>query len=530
MKYLLILILNLTIAHANTNNFESFENARREFTRGNYSATVVELEKIQENLKFHNQLSKEAVGLINYWAAISYNRLLEYDKSIQYFKKAIQLEYVPIDLPYEYAQALFAAEKYIEARIQFRESVKKKFKRAVSLYYIGFISKELGEHNKAFKFLSSIKKLEDEDIDSINQAAQMIIGDMFYEQAEKKQFSFKVIDEKVIPQYKNAYMIDTESNLAEVISKKIKKIQRKYDLLLFELRNGRPTLIPPYFLRASEEIGLDTNVTFSPANTTIEKSKQSSIYSKTDLLGRYTFYYRDYMSFSPEVRFINMYHFNRVPEIYRNDNYLLSTAVRTSYEHSYEKNPASFLLDYEFSEARRDVNENHSFAFNFRTNSLVFGERLTLSKWGESTFRLRYRNLESYVEGSNSTLVSLSYEQFLNFMKATFVLYLSYDMTKVENDLYDNNAVSIRVDGIFIPVFWGVTPSIGIGLTTTDPVNGKSQRGIETLLNPSIRLTKTLKKNWRLNLKYDYQDYVSKDKDNFAYKKSLTALELEYLF
>ena len=73
-------------------------------------------------------------------------------------------------------------------------------------------------------------------------------------------------------------------------------------------------------------------------------------------------------------------------------------------------------------------------------------------------------------------------------------------------------------------------PSIGLALTSTDPINNRSSRGRELLINPSLRLSRTLGKSWRTNLKGDYQQNQSKDKESFAYKKTTYSIELEYLF
>ena len=49
-----------------------------------------------------------------------------------------------------------------------------------------------------------------------------------------------------------------------------------------------------------------------------------------------------------------------------------------------------------------------------------------------------------------------------------------------------------------------LAPTIGFGMTAMDPINDRE--------------------------KYDFMQNNSKDKDDFAFKKSITALELEYLF
>jgi tetratricopeptide (TPR) repeat protein len=505
-----------------------FQNAVGLFSEGKYLATVEELKSIEAAQSVEK--NRQNLGLIYYWKGICYNRLQDFPQAIANFDKSLGLDYAPQDIHYEYGQALFAAEKLSEARLQFRESLKRKFKRGVSLYYIGYISKEMGDKKKAYTFFKSINKLDKDEAKEVEQAAEMQIGDIYLEQTEKRADSFKTVETYVIPQYQKAYDLDRESSLAPLIQEKIVKLQRKYDLILFQLRNGRPSLNPPYFLRIAQEIGQDTNVTFSPAGTTISSSKQASVYSKTDFIGRYTFYHKDFLSFSPELRFNNTYYFNRVPEIYRNDNYLIAPAVRTAYEHTLWKKPASLLFDYDYNEARRDVEAKKELVFSSRSHTFMVGERFNFFAAGESVIRLRHRMLESYISTSDSKMTSLVFEQIKNLQVHTLLFYLSYDRMRVQDSLFDTNGLTFRTDLIMGRVRDWFTPSVGLAVTTLDPINNRAARGRELLLNPSARLSRTFKKHWRANLKYDYQKNNSKDTDNFAYTKSIYAFELEYLF
>ena len=507
-----------------------YQTAVQLFSQGKYQGTVEELKSIEQKLIARNETNKTVLGLNAYWQGICYNRLQDYSESIKNFKKSISLSYLPTDIHYEYGQALFASEKYTEARIQFGESVKRKFKRGVSLYYIGYISKEMGDRKKAFTFFRAVDKLDPEEAREVKQAAEMQIGDIYLEQAEKHSDSFKAVETIVIPQYQRAYDVDQESGLAPIIQDKIIKTQTKYDLILLKLRNGRPTLNPPYFFRAAQEFGQDTNVTFAPADTTISSSDQASMYSKTDLYGKYTFYFKDFLSVAPEFRFNKTYYFNRVPEIYRNDNMMFAPALRTAYEHTLWKKPASILFDYDYNESRRDVNAKEKLEFSSRSHTLMIGERFNYFDWGESIIRLRQRILQSYISASSSNTTSLVYEQLKMFKVNTLLFYFSYDRMRVDNSLFDTDAFTARGDLIFGRVGDWFTPSVGFAITSTDPINNRAARGRELLLNPSVRLSKTFKRHWRANLRYDYQKNHSKDTENFAYTKSIYALELEYLF
>jgi hypothetical protein len=504
---------------------EELKKASEYFSQGKYQATV-------EELVSHEQKNKNSphAGLIAYWKAISYNRLQFFKDAIENFEKAISLKYNAIDLNYEYGQALFASEKLKKARTQFRLSSEKGFKKSVSLYYIAYISKELGERKTAVSYFKIINKLPPEESQDVRQAAAFQIGDICAEIADRHKDAFKKVETIVIPQYKHALAIDEESALAPQIREKIVNLQRKYELVLFNLRNGRPALNPPYFLRLSEEVGIDSNVTFSPALTTISKSHQSSAFSKTDMIGRYTFYYKNFFSYAPEFRFNQTYYYNRVPDIYRNDNYLLAPALRTAYEHSLWNKPAATLLDYEYSDARRDVNQRKQYDFSSRSHTLMLGQRFNFFDFGESIIRLRERLFQSYISSSDSKTTSLVFEQIRNLKASTLLFYGSLDRTRVDNSIYDTNAMTLRTDWILGRVRDWFTPSMGLALTSTDPINNRSARGRELLVNPNARLSKTFAKRWRGNLKYDYQKNNSKDKQNFAYRKQVYSFELEFLF
>lgn len=541
MKLLAAWMLTLMMgfyAHAQNSNSEIskasknrlFKQASTYFAQGRYQSTVDELKDIETVLNEKPDSDKSLLGLVHYWKGISQARLQEFPDAIKSFARALDLGFAPSDIHYEYGQVLFASEKMQEARLQFRESVRKNFKRAVSLYYIGYISKEMNERKKAYTFFRAIDKLDPEEAKEVKQAAEMQIGDIYLDQVEKHPDAFRSVEKHVIPQYEKALAVDKTSTLAPVIQEKIITLQRKYDLIMFQLRNGRPTLNPPYFLRLAQEVGNDSNVTFTPTETTVAKSKQASLFTKSSAIGRYTFYHEDFLSVSPEFNFNYTRYWNREPEIYRNDNYVLAPALRSSYEHTFNKKPASLLLDYEYNEIRRDVNAKEDLEFNSRSHALMLGERFSYFSRGESVIRLRRRIFDSYLSTSDSTTTSLILEQVVGFKFNTLLLYGSYDMTRVKNEIFDTNSFTVRGDLIMARVRDWFTPSVGLMLTSADPINNRSARGRELLFNPNARLAKTFGKNWRGNLKLDYQKNDSKDEGNFAYKKTVYSFELEYLF
>lgn len=502
-----------------------FNKAKNLFENGKYKATIEELNSLKNSLK-----DKKDLALTYYWLGITYNKLQDFPEAIQAFKNSIRLGNRPVDIDYELGQAYFASEKMRQAKIYFSESFKKSFKRSTSLYYMAYISKDLGDIDSAKTLFLDVTRLPEEDSINQKQAAWMQIGDIELESVENKPNLFRNLEAIVIPTYEKALSVNKESPLAGRIRKKILDIQKKYNLVLFQLRNGRPTQVPPYFLRAAQELAYDTNVTFAPTETTISKSKQASSFSKTEIFGKYSLYHKDYLSFNPEFRFNNSHYFNRVPEIYRNDNMFFGPALRTTYEYTWNNNPASHLFDYDYSEALRDVNSEEKLVFSSRSHTFMFGEKFKFFSFGETTVRFKLRYLETFTSVSNSQTTSFVFEQVVGLAKSTFLFYSSLDLTKVKNNDFDSNVLTLRADWLLPKYENWFTPSLGLGLTFTDPINNRTDRGLEIQMNPTVRLNRTINKSWNLNGRLEYTSNNSKDKTNFDFKKTLMGLELEYLY
>lgn len=529
LRYCLLLVINLISLSAFSEVDSLFKKANQLLSESKFEAAMAELNSIEENIKQDRSLANK-LGKLNYLKGIVANRLNDFPQAVKSFDKALKIGYDSPDLHYEQGQALFAAEQLKRARAKFARSYKLNFKRAVSLYYIAYISMEMNDFKKAHKYYNLIEKLPLKESKDVLQAARMQLGDMYLAKAEEHPDSFRMIENLVLPQYEKALEVDKKSSLGRSLKSKITDLQKRYDLLLFQLRNGRPVLNPPYFLKVSQEVGYDSNVIFNPNETTVDRSKQSSDYTRTDIFGRYTFYYRDYYSFSPEVRFNNTYYFNREPEIHRNDNRSYSAALRNAYEYDLRGRPASLLFDVEYNEIHRDIRQKKNLQYNSSSITYMVGHRMNFWDKGDTVFRLRFRSYDTYNDFSDSKTISASVEQVATFQFGTLLLYGSVDRTRVDFDVFDTNSFTVRADYIYSGTRDYVIPVVGLGVTRVDPTNDRPIRGIETLINPSVRLIKNFGKNWRAILKYDKQDYDSQDTFLFAYKKELYGMELEYLF
>jgi hypothetical protein len=187
-------------------------------------------------------------------------------------------------------------------------------------------------------------------------------------------------------------------------------------------------------------------------------------------------------------------------------------------------------MEYDFNHVERDVNATKHMQFSSRAHVFAIGERMRFFELGESVVRLRRRAFQSFLRDSSSESTSLTFEQVLGLKKSTVLIYSSLDQTKVVTEAFSTNSFTLRADWL-LPMYrdW-FTPSIGMGLTISDPVNDRDNRGIENNLNPVIRLSRAISKNWRVNSRFEHQRNNSKDKERFAYKKNLVGLEMEYLY
>lgn len=510
---------------------EALREAYRLFQAGRYVGTRERLDRLSADLKARQVTDPAILGLLAYWSAITANRQVEYKEAIGFFQEAIRLDYRPKDLYYEYGQALYAMEKLPEARRAFAASLKRKYKPGVCLYYLGFISQTLHEDKQAVTFFRAIQLLPAAEQDDTLQPALVQVGDIYLAQAEKQPDSLKVVQSYVIPQYREALKVAPESLLANDIKSKITGLQQKYELVLFRMRNGRPTPVPPYFLRMAEDITWDSNPVYAAKETTNQQTRQSSLISKSEVFGRYTVFYKNIMSFSPELRMNYTRHLKRDENIFKNDNWLAAPALRSAFEHTLNRKEASFITDIDYSYSQRDRLARKAYLFNNRVTTVTVGERINgLIGTGDTTFRLRRRYYDSYDNTADSYTNGVGVEQVLP--KASghmLILTMNYDMTRVNNEAFDTNILFTRADLIF-PAVWGFTPQAGFGLTITDPINDRDGRGLEKTWNPGGRLSRAFGKGWRLNLHADYMRNDSKDKENFAYEKTFFGSELEYVF
>src|SRR5690606_10943810 len=154
------------------------------------------------------------------------------------------------------------------------------------------------------------------------------------------------------------------------------------------------------------------------------------------------------------------------------------------------------LFDLEYNEIHRDIRRKKKLQYNSSSVTYMIGHRMDFWNRGDTVFRLRFRRYDTYNDFSDSKSISFSMEQVVAFQTNTLLLYGSLDRSRVDFDVFDTNAFTLRADYIISAWREHIIPIVGVGVTRIDPVNDRSIRGIETLVTPSVRLLKNFGRNW----------------------------------
>jgi tetratricopeptide (TPR) repeat protein len=524
-----ILIFSINV-HSSSSSDLSISEISISYGKGEYKKTIISLEELSLKTP-KTKKNKYLLGLIAYWKAITYKNLHNYPAALDNFRMALALKYKSKDIYYEYAQALYTSEQLTKAIRTFRISAKKGFKSAVSWYYVAYIYQSQKDYKKAIEAYKKVEASKDADKKDVLQPAMMQLGDIYYLLAKQRVRAVETMEKLVIPQYQKALAVNKASKQAQDIRTKIKEIQRIFDLIMFKLRNGRSTVYPPYFARLNQNISYDDNVSFSPDDSTsLTTTDTASIISTTSFTGKYTFYVGNYMSFAPEVRGSYTYHLNRdTSDIYSNDSYNMSFAVRSAYEYSLLKKPASILFDYEYSYNARDFNAVESPEYFNSTHTLMVGKRLNLINRGESIVRYKFKMAADYDDVSSTTHTGV-YEQVWGMALGQTLLFLNnINLLRSDDTSNDSNSYTFRVDYIFGSLKNYGSPSLAFSSTITQLVEDDNARGTEITINPSFKFAKKINKNTRLTFNFSYTSNSS-DNDDYTYTKSVYGFDYEYIF
>lgn len=531
---ILLFMLSLNTAYSQTKTEKIINIVLKQFENGKYNKSLEVLNKFSKKLE--NKNSKKAnqlKGLLNYWKGMSYSRINEFDKAIEYFSKAIELKYETEDLFYEYGQVLYVNEKYYEAQKAFKKSFDQGHKRGVSLYYIGFISQELKNYKKAVSYYSMIEKLSDDEKKDVLQASRMQIADLYLLQVEKLPDAFSSIQKYVIPQYQKALDWDKESTLAKDIQIKIRSIQKKYELLLFKMRNGKPTSIPPYYLRANILYGSNDNVSTLSKESKASKTSEdySSNYITTGLFGRYSFYPNSSFSLSPELSASYTKYLSDNDNIIIYNNYFFKSALKMNYEHIYNSAPATFYIDLDYTYNADDTDADKTLEFSDSIVGITLSEEMQIFQGNPTTFRIGYSQTEGEDSSDSLDEYNFTLEQVYISGTSTWFWYNDFSLTRykeISSEQFNSNKFTTRLDYI-MSTLWGLfNPSLYTSLAATNYIED-SERGVTNLTTYGLNLNRPLFSKWYGTLDMSYSTQTGKSESD-EYDQTIISFNLEYIY
>ncbi len=516
-------------------NAKSRETLVEVYTRyksGSYEGALNLIDKLEK--EYQGQNKDKLLGLISYWRGVIYNRVQDFESSKNSFAMAFKYEYTPEDIYYEFAQSLYALNELKKSRDLFMRSALNNYRPAVSLYYVAFISQTLRDFRLAVKVYRRIERLKDPEKESVLQASRMQVADIYLTAVDKQEDQVAFLQKRVLSEFENALIFDPDSILSRDIRRKMLTVKDKYGLILLKMRNGRPTIFPRRFIKLTQEIGHDTNVTGqNAAGQENADAKGSTLYTRTDGYIRRVYYAGNSVSLAPELRANYTHYTNSATGIQDLVNYTYTPALRTAQEHWMWGKPASFLFDFEYNKTQlkgdsdADGNDDNSVSQTF-----MLGERFNYFSGGESIFRFRYKSLDSNKADSDNTTKTLSFEQVLNFEQGYLLLLSSsYGMLEFETGgmTNDTNTFSFSFNLITPRLFDYATPSIGIAYSKLSYPNSSTAVGSESTLTPSLKLTRVFNKTMRGNLGISYTKSDS-SVDTFVYNKTVITSSVEFLF
>ena len=496
-----------------------------------YRKALSGLDKIQQNVVSHAKNREDIQGLVYYWKGLCFVKLTEYEKAIVFLKKAIDLKFDSKDIFYEYGQVLYAMDEMKKARFAFKRSVENNFKRGVSLYYIAYISQELKDYKKAVSFYNAIEKLEDEEKEDVIQAARMQVGDIYLKQIEKMPDSFRSVEKYVIPQYEKALAWNKNSKLAEQIKDKIIQVQKRYDLLLFKMRNGVPTAVPRHFLRASMLYGVDDNITNSDEDTkaTLEEKDYSSAYTTAALFGRYSFYPNSSYSIAPEFSFDYTNHLSDSDTLKAYNTMSYRVGFQINYEHMYNNSPATLYINVDQTTLQDDADADDKLEAASATSSIQISEGLQFWAGNPTTLRYRYSQTTAQEESESFSTHTLTWEQLLNRGALTLFLFNSFDINRYpETESSNTNVYTFRGDWIWPTIFGLINPNLFASARLTNYIEDED-RGVTNLVSYGASLNRPFGRKWYLTIDYVSESQTA-EQDSDVHQGTRYSINLDYIY
>jgi tetratricopeptide (TPR) repeat protein len=501
-----------------------YEKILSAYAEGRYEDALVLLDQVTVT-------SEKDRGLLAYWKGLCLYKINEFEMAIQEIANALELNFSSKDIYYEYGQMLYAIDRFKDAQFAFKKSVQQKYKVAVSLYYIAYIAQQLKDYKQAVSFYNAIEKLSDDEKQEVLQAARLQIAEIYLEQVEKMPDTFRSIEKYVIPQYEKALATNPESKLAIQIKEKITTIQKRYELILFKMRNGVPTADPRHFLKVSLMYGSEDNV-----NNLSESSKASmqsediaSSFYNLSFFGRYSFYPNSSYSIAPELRIDYKNYLSDSDSIKVNNLRSTRLGTQINYEHQYKKNPATFYINIDYTLMDSYDTQAEQLQKMGAITSLMLSEGIQLWQGHPSTFRYKFAQMDAVIEASSSITHSLIWEQLISRGDQAFFFYTAYDVVRfAENSTTNNDTFTLRADWIFPTIANFFNPNL-FASTRMSHYTEDESRGMTNAMSLGLSLNRPVGKKWYLTFDYSYTNQSGKLETD-VYVANRYALNLDYFY
>jgi hypothetical protein len=325
--------------------------------------------------------------------------------------------------------------------------------------------------------------------------------------------------------------VDSSSRLAEQIQNKIIEIQKRYDLLVFKMRNGRATSFPRFFVRGSLGYSIDDNVTniIEEDKKSVEEDDYKSGYLDSGIYSRYTIYPNSSFSVSPEIN-LNYRKYTSDADSIKPFNSLSATfGLQINVEHNYNKSPATTYLNIDYTYREDDVNLDDTLEKSSDTTSFTISEELQFWINNPTTLRYRYTQTKAVEDVSSFDTHSLIWEQVLALSNFSIFFYTAYDLNSYqENSQSDTSSITLRAD-LLLPAFFGLfNPNLYISGLKTNYIND-TERGESTLIEYGGTLSRPLSNKIFLNFIFSIESQTAKA-DTDVHRGSSMGLNLDYYY
>lgn len=515
---LLLCMSNYSIAYADV-----LSQALTDYKLGAYQGMVEKLENFKPKAS--------DLSLKFYLLGIGYNRLQNYEKGATALIQAARFKNDSPDLWYELGQALYATSALRKALTAFKKSASTNYKKPESLYYVAHISQILEDYKTARDVY--VQLIENPGADSnLIQASRFQLGEVLLSMAETRDDASRLVESYVLPQFIKAQEIVPQSDIATEIDARIKEIKTRYGLDPNRMRNGRVLPEKRWAIDFQQEINFDNNVTLATDVPTSQATQKESYVFDSTLSAQYVSSFKGRYLLEPNIR-INQkkYAETSEPTVYQNDSYDITAGTVFKIEHQYKEQPASFGIGLDYKYIARDRLQQKDRIYYARSTTLSFFETLRLTKWGDTTFRFKYKDYSAYQSSLDNTTKTFAADQIAILPNGTLLIaIINADFIDVENSRDSTNAYLFRVDHLRPNFIGGFTLSAGLGVTFLDTKEQSDTRGTEKTFNPSFKLIKKLSQNVSMQITYDYTKNTSLDTTRYEYTKHVTGLRFRVKF